>query len=229
MATVALVTGAASGIGRAAALAFAAAPPERVPRPLAVVVADIDVAGGEETCRLIEERGASALFVRTDVTEEAAVSALAEAVRSRYGALHFAAINAGVEGARAATHDYPTAAFDSVVAVNLRGSWLCLKHLLPLLLAAREAGRDPAVVVTSSTAGLSGMPEFAPYCATKHALIGLVRSAAREYAGRAATNAGYPIGRIATAGEVAEAVVWLAAGATFSTGTALVLDGGAGA
>jgi NAD(P)-dependent dehydrogenase (short-subunit alcohol dehydrogenase family) len=64
-----------------------------------------------------------------------------------------AVINAGIEGARAVTHHYPTAAFDAVVAVNLRGSWLCLKHLMPLLLAAREGGGDPAVVVTSSTAG----------------------------------------------------------------------------
>ncbi|KAI8472901.1 MAG: hypothetical protein J3K34DRAFT_412865 [Monoraphidium minutum] len=256
--TAVIITGGASGLGRAAALAFAAAAGQhsRLPRPLVVVVADIDMAGGQETCAMAIERGADgALFVETDVADEGSVAHLADEAADRFfDTVVYALINAGVEGTRAATDAYPTDEFDRVMAVNVRGSWLTLKHLLPLLEASpRSRG---AAVVTSSTAGLAGMAEFGPYCASKHALLGLVRSAAREYAGRvrinavcpattdtpmvarfeeqwpdwqAATNASYPMGRIARPQEVADAMLWLCTGATFTTGSHIVIDGGAGA
>lgn len=133
----------------------------------------------------------------------------------------------------------------------MRGVFLCLKHEVPLKLAT--AGKEGSIVITSLTAGLQGMPEFAAYSCSKHALVGLMRSTAAEYAGRipvncinpattdtpmvarfaqqwpdwqAETNASYPIGRIATAQEIAETAVWVATRATFMTGQTLVLDGG---
>eukprot|EP00879_Flechtneria_rotunda_P011187 GHRR01011685.1.p1 GENE.GHRR01011685.1~~GHRR01011685.1.p1 ORF type:complete len:196 (+),score=58.58 GHRR01011685.1:169-756(+) len=191
------------------------------------------------------------MFVKADVSQEEDVQQLIDSIDDKYGRLDVCLNNAGIEGDRAVTHKYSTEAFDRVMAVNARSVFLCLKYEIPLML--ETAGTEGSIVITSSSAGMCGMPEFCAYSASKHAVIGLARTAAAEYAGKirincinpattdtpmiqrftekwpdwqAETNAAYPMGRIATAEEVAEAAVWMATKATFTTGQTLVIDGG---
>ncbi len=140
---VALVTGAAAGIGRATAQAFAA-------EGLKVVVSDVDVAGGEGTVELIRAAGGDACFVRCDVTRDAEVKALMEAALSQYGRLDYAFNNAGIEIEQGKLADGNEAEFDAIMGVNVKGVWLCMKHQIPLLLA--QGGG--AIVNTASVAGL---------------------------------------------------------------------------
>ena len=241
---VALVTGAGAGLGRAVALAFAA-------QGARVVVADRSQDAAAETARLVEAAGGAALAVTADVTRSADVQAMvAQAVR-HFGALDFAVNNAGIEGDVFVPIDrYAEDSWDAVVAVNLKGVFLCLKYELPHIVAARGA-----IVNMASVAGLSGSRMGAAYHASKHGVVGLTRAAAIEYADRgvrvnavapgvihtqmaeraflqvAATadrvNAMHPLGRMGTAAEVAEAVVWLcSSGASFVTGHTLPVDGG---
>jgi NAD(P)-dependent dehydrogenase (short-subunit alcohol dehydrogenase family) len=241
---VAVVTGAAAGIGRATAQAFAA-------EGLKVVVSDVDVSGGESTVGLICEAGGEAVFVRCDVSKEADVQALMAAVVDNYGRLDYAFNNAGIEIEKGKLNEGSEAEFDAIMGVNVKGVWLCMKYQLPLLLA--QGGG--AIVNTASVAGLGAAPKMSIYSASKHAVIGLTKSAAIEFAKkkirvnaicpavidtdmfRRAYQADpkkgefvagmHPVGRIGKVEEVATAVLYLCCdGAGFTTGQALALDGG---
>ena len=242
---VALVTGAAAGIGRATAQAFAA-------EGLKVVVSDVDVAGGEGTVELIRAAGGEACFVRCDVTRDAEVKALMDATLAQYGRLDYAFNNAGIEIEQGKLADGNEAEFDAIMGVNVKGVWLCMKHPIPLLLA--QGGG--AIVNTASVAGLGAAPKMSIYAASKHAVIGLSKSAAVEYAKKKVrvnavcpavidtdmfrrayeadpkkaefAAAMHPVGRIGTVEEVAAAVLYLCSDhAAFTTGQALAVDGGA--
>jgi len=243
---VALVTGAGSGIGRASALAFARAGAR-------VIVSDVEPSGGAETVRQIEEAEGEARFVGADVSTEADVERLIAETLGAFGRLDYAHNNAGIGAPPSALHEADRRAFDRVLAVNVVGVWLCLKH------EAREMLRQGrgAIVNTASLAGLIGFPNHVAYATSKHAVIGITRTAALEYAQAgirvnavcpafvrtpmvegliAADPSRYtlerlahmqPMGRLGTAEEVAEAVVWLCSeSAAYITGIALPLDGG---
>jgi NAD(P)-dependent dehydrogenase (short-subunit alcohol dehydrogenase family) len=225
---VALVTGAGSGIGRATALAFARSGAR-------VVVADIAAAAGEETVRLIEEAEGEARSVRADVGDEAQVARMIDACLETFGRLDFAHNNAGIGAPPTPLHEAELADFERVLSVNVVGVWLCLKHEARVML--RQGGG--AIVNTASLAGLIGFPANVAYCASKHAVVGITRTAALEYAragirvnavcpafvdtpmvDRLVEEGGprfslerlanmQPMGRIGTPEEVAEAVVWL--------------------
>ena len=241
---VALVTGGGSGIGRASALTFAR-------EGAKVVVADVVVEGGEETVRLIQQRGGEAIFVKTDVSRAAEVEALVARAVQTYGRLDCAHNNAGIEGAAATTIDYAEDAWERVIAINLKGVWLCMKYEIPHLL--KQGGG--AIVNTASTAGLVGYRGGAAYVASKHGVVGLTKTAALEYTkagvrvnavcpgaidtpmmGRITGHrpqraermaASEPVGRMGRPEEIAEAVVWLCSeAASFVTGHAMAVDGG---
>lgn len=240
----AIVTGAASGIGRATVLAFARAGAR-------VVAADVDADGGEATAAAARGEGADVTFVSCDVRSGAAVDALVAHAVARFGRLDCAANNAGIEGMLAPIGDCPEAAAAQVLDVNLMGVWRCLHAELPCM-AAQGGG---AIVNTASVAGLVGAGGLAPYVASKHGVVGLTKAAALEYAARgvrvnaicpgviqtpmvdrlAAASPGVieallavkPMGRLGTPEEVAAAIVWLCSdAASFTTGHALTVDGG---
>ena len=241
---VALVTGASSGIGRASALAFAR-------EGAKVVVVDVTVEGGQETVRLIRRAGGEALFVEADVSRALEVESLVRQAVATYGRLDCAHNNAGVEGQAAFTADDTEANWDRVLAVNLRGVWLCMKYEIRQMLA--QGGG--VIVNTASGAGLIGIRGGGAYVASKHGVVGLTKTAALEYAKsgirvnavcpgviqtpmvgrimrrhpRAAETmaAAHPIGRTGKPEEIAEAVVWLCSDvASFVTGHAMAVDGG---
>jgi NAD(P)-dependent dehydrogenase (short-subunit alcohol dehydrogenase family) len=243
---VALVTGGTSGIGRATALAYAKA-------GYRVVVAGRRQKEGQQVIDEITKAGGEARFVRTDITKEAEVAALVEATLNAYGRLDAAFNNAGIEGATGKrTHEATVEDYRAVMDANVLGVLLSMKHEIPALL--RSGGG--AIVNTSSVAGVIAMPTASVYTASKHAVIGLTKTAALEYAKEgirvnavnpAATQsdmldrftggadsdfrkqlaAMHPIGRIAQAEEVADAVVYLSSPkASFITGQALSVDGG---
>ena len=242
---VALVTGGAAGIGRATALAFAA-------EGLQVVVSDVDVAGGEGTVQLIRDAGGEAVFVRCDVTREAEVKVLMERTLGAYGRLDYAFNNAGIEIEKGKLAEGSEAEFDAIMGVNVKGVWLCMKHQLPLMLA--QGGG--VIVNTASVAGLGAAPKMSIYSASKHAVIGLTKSAAIEYAKKGIrvnavcpavidtdmfrrayeadprkaefAAAMHPLGRVGRVEEIAAAVLYLCSDhAGFTTGIALPVDGGA--
>lgn len=241
---VALVTGAASGIGRATALLFAK-------KGAKVVIADIDSKGGQETVRLIEKAGGKAIFIRADISKMGDVKVLIDKTVETYGRLDYAANNAGIESQPTTIVDYTEEAWDRVVNTNLKGTWLCMKYEIPQMLKQGFG----AIVNTASAAGLVGVATMSAYVASKHGVIGLTKSAALEcgasnirvnaicpsstltpllemvLAGmpeQAKNNiANHPLGRIAEPREIAEAIVWLCSdSASFVTGHAMVVDGG---
>jgi NAD(P)-dependent dehydrogenase (short-subunit alcohol dehydrogenase family) len=241
---VALVTGGAAGIGRATAVAFAR-------EGARVLVADVNDDGGAETVRLIVAAGGAASFSRCDVARAAEVADLVVRVVATYGRLDCAANIAGVEGVVGPTAEYPEEVWDRVVAVNLTGIWLCLKHEIPRMLAAGGG----AIVNMASVQGLVGAAGMCAYVAAKHGVIGLTKAAALEYGSQgirvnalcpgpietpmarrllAASGEGYDqvagataLKRWAGPEEVAAAALWLCSdAASFVTGHALVVDGG---
>ena len=241
---VAVVTGAASGIGRAAALAFAR-------EGANVVVADVSEQGNQETARMIEALGARALAVRCDVTRAADVKAALDKGVEAFGRLDFAFNNAGVEQPVTPAADLTEEEWDRIVDINLRGVFLCMKYEIPFML--KQGGG--AIVNTSSGAGVKGIAGQAAYCAAKFGMIGLTRAAALDYAksnirvnavcpgfvdtpmmqrftggtpqGRQLVANGEPVGRPAAPEEIAAAVVWLCSDAAgFVIGHAMVIDGG---
>jgi NAD(P)-dependent dehydrogenase (short-subunit alcohol dehydrogenase family) len=243
---VALVTGAASGIGRSSALAFANTGAR-------VVVADVLDEQGRETVDLIESAGGEAIFVAADVSRRGEVERLVKAAVETYGRLDCAHNNAGIEGTGppgAEFHTLPDEAWDQVLNINLKGVWLCMQAEIAQMLA--QGGG--AIVNTASIAGLVG-GFGAAYSAAKHGVVGLTKTAALAYATRGIrVNAvcpgvietpmvarvrqrlpsfdqfaimGEPIGRLGRPEEIAEAVVWLSSdAASFLTGVALPVDGG---
>ena len=238
---VALVTGAGSGIGRVIALAFAG-------RGAAVVAADIDEPGVVETVRQIEEVGGRALPVVADVTDEADVERMVASTVATFGRLDFASNNAGIEGPRGTVAELPKDGWERVLAVNLTGTFLCMRAELRQMVAQGSG----AIVNTASAAGLVGAPQMAPYAASKSGIIGLTRTAAVEVASLGvrvnavapglvdagltdhaprefieAVMAASPIGRMARAEEIAAAVFWLCSDeASFVVGQTLPVDGG---
>ncbi|CCF84824.1 SDR family oxidoreductase [Nitrolancea hollandica] len=244
MEKVALVTGAGSGIGRASALAFAR-------EGAKVVVSDISIEGGEATGQMIRAAGGEATFAQADVAQAGDVAMLIDTAVHRYGRLDCAFNNAGIESPSAATADVTEEVWNRTLAVNLTGVWLCMKYELAQMLR-QESG---VIVNCSSVAGLVGYRGSAAYVASKHGIIGLTKTAALDYAqagirvnavcpgviqtpmierftggspaAKAELIAMEPMGRLGTADEVADAVLWLCSpAASFVTGHALVVDGG---
>ncbi|MCP8465766.1 SDR family oxidoreductase [Pseudomonas sp. ZM23] len=242
---VALVTGAGNGIGRATAQAFAR-------EGVKVVVSDVDAKGGEATVELIRAAGGEATFIRCDVTRDAEVKALVEGTVAAYGRLDYAFNNAGIEIEKGKLADGEESEFDAIMGVNVKGVWLCMKHQIPLMLA--QGGG--AIVNTASVAGLGAAPKMSIYAASKHAVIGLTKSAAIEYAKKKIrinavcpavidtdmfrrayeadpkkaefAAAMHPVGRVGKVEEIAGAVLYLCSdNAGFTTGIALPVDGGA--
>ena len=243
---VSLVTGAASGIGRATALVMAR-------EGAAVAVSDVNADGAEETLSAIKDAGGEGVFVYADVSRDADVAALVGQVVAAYGRLDCAYNNAGVEGFMGGRlHEYPEDQWDRLVDVNVKGVWLCLKHEISQMM--QQGGG--AIVNTASAAGLVGSRRLSAYVASKHAVVGLTRAAALEYArdgirvnavcpgiidtpmvrrligGReadyeATIPARQPIGRLGTPDEIAESVAWLCSpAASLVTGLAMAVDGG---
>src|SRR5512133_2091654 len=167
-----LVTGAASGIGRACAIRFAA-------EGAKVVVADLERAraGGEETVRAIRDAGDNAAFVACDVSRSDDCAAVVDAVVERFGRLDYAHNNAGI-GVHKLLHETDDDDFDRVIAVNLRGTFLGMKHQISQMLEQRSG----AIVNTSSNAGLRAVTMLSAYTASKHGILGLTKNAAVEYA-----------------------------------------------
>jgi len=242
---IALITGAGSGIGRAAALAFAR-------EGARLVLADLVAA--EEAAAMVKAGGGSAIAVRCDVSSRAEVEMLIQAALTAYGRIDCALNNAGIESRISNTADITEEEFDRQIAVNLKGVWLCLKYQLPQMVK-QGAG---AIVNTSSGAGIAGAPGWSAYSAAKHGVIGITRCAAVEYAragvrvnaicpgpldserGKriAANNPGYrdtfiahtANGRLGRPEEVAEAAVWLCSNAaSLVNGSILAVDGGTSA
>jgi NAD(P)-dependent dehydrogenase (short-subunit alcohol dehydrogenase family) len=241
---VVLITGGSSGIGRATALAVAR-------EGGAVVVAARREAETGETARTIQEAGGRALGVATDVSAEAQVNQLVETAVRTYGHLDVAFNNAGVFPPEDRIHEMDAECWDSIMDVNLKGLWLCMKHEIPKML---EQGSG-SIINMSSTAGLVGWTDAPIYTASKWGVIGLTRSAALQYAPAGIRinaicpaftrveaidsivaddpaeeermRSTIPLGRIGTMEEVAEAVVWLGSdAASFCVGHSLTLDGG---
>ena len=241
---VALVTGAGGGIGRATAVAFAR-------EGATVVVNDVDAGGGEETVRTISRAGGRALFAAADVSCADQVEAMVRLTIETCGRLDYAVNNAAIDAAPALLHDAAEADFDRVIAINLKGVWLCMKFEVPPMLR-QGAG---AIVNISSAAGMVGLRTLGPYVASKHGVLGLTRTAALELAPRrirvnavlpgtvrTAMSGEYfrmypeaeanaltmePIGRIAAPEEIAATVLFLCSDdASFMTGHCMAVDGG---
>lgn len=241
---VGLVTGGASGFGRAISLAFARDGAK-------VVVADVDVKGGEETVGMVKKLGADAIFVRCDVSQASDVVKMLAKTVEAYGRLDCAVNNAGIAGPIVPIVDYPDDVWARVLNINLTGVWFCMKHEVVQML--KQGGGT--IVNISSAAGLIGVPGSSGYTAAKHGVIGVTKTVALEYAkagirvnavcpGAFRTpmlnqvleacpdmqkfyDAAHPIGRMGDPKELADAVVWLCSDrSSFVTGHSLSVDGG---
>ena len=238
-----LVTGAGSGIGRAAAIAFAS-------EGARLTLCDVNEAGGQEPMRTARDGGAQAQFIRVDVSRGADCAAMVEAAVSQYGRLDVAFNNAGINIAVAPIAEVDEAEWQRIVAINLTGVFLCMKHEIP---AMKRLGRG-VIINTASVGGVIGTAGVTAYCATKHGVVGLTRSAALDHIKdgirinaicpggtltamlaewfkhpevERAAIASTPIGRMADPAEIARAVLFLASEeSSFMVGHALVADGG---
>jgi NAD(P)-dependent dehydrogenase (short-subunit alcohol dehydrogenase family) len=243
---VALVTGGASGIGRATALALAR-------EGAKLIIADINDDGGQQTVHMIAEQGGDATFVQVDVTQAREVEAMISTTVETYGRLDCAHNNAGIGSRpRVLLHELPEESWDRVLSINLKGVWLCMKYEI---IQMRKQGGG-AIVNTASIMGLVGSwSRSGAYNASKHGVVGLTKTAALEYATsgirvnavcpgyirtplieealtsnpemEAEIVARHPIGRMGHPEEIAEAVVWLCSdAASFVTGHTMTVDGG---
>jgi NAD(P)-dependent dehydrogenase (short-subunit alcohol dehydrogenase family) len=240
----AIITGASSGIGRATAKIFAR-------EGARLVLADIVEDGGHETLQLVKDLGAEAVFIRTDVSRSQEVDAMVAKAVEAYGRLDCAFNNAGIGGRGALTHEYTEEQWNSVIAVNLTGVWLCMKAEIIQMLKQGSG----AIVNTSSIMGLTGAIRVPAYTAAKHGVAGLTKAAALEYARQGIRiNAvcpapiytpmlmsaftkrpdieeryarSEPMKRIGQPEEVGEAVAWLCSDrASYMTGHPMPVDGG---
>jgi len=243
---VALITGAARGIGRQTALVFAR-------EGARVAVADLSADGIRETAALITKVGGQATAVVADVSKPADVSAMMAAPLEAYGRLDCAFNNAGINGSLAGvrgklTAEWPEDAFDRLIQVNLKGTWLCMKAELQQMVQQQGSG---SIVNTASLAGLTGFVSTAAYAASKHGVVGLTKTAAIEYAPKVRVNcvcpgwintdmtaqiiaqrgpellARVPFREVGTPEDVAEMVCWLSSDrARYVAGGAFTVDGG---
>lgn len=241
----AIITGAAAGIGKSTALAFAR-------EGASVACADIDREAVDATAGEIEAKGGTALALQVDVADAAAVRKMVSETVDAFGRLDYACNNAGIEGDQGKSAEYTAEEWDRVMNVNLRGQWLCMKYEIPAML---ESGGG-SIVNVSSILGMVGFKGAPAYTAAKHGLIGLTRAAALEYAEegirvnavcpafidtpmlersgittdegtRESFEALHALGRLGDAEEVAEAILWLSSDrASFVTGHPLMVDGG---
>jgi NAD(P)-dependent dehydrogenase (short-subunit alcohol dehydrogenase family) len=241
---VALITGAAGGIGRASAVLFAR-------EGAHLVVGDRDAEGLEETARLVREAGGEVTAVAGDVTDPDHARALVAAALDGHGRLDCAFNNAGIPGPMAGLADYATEDFSRVMDINVHGTWHFLQQEIPAMLQ----GGGGAIVNASSGLGLIAAPQVSAYVASKHAIMGLTKAAAIEHAGQGLrVNAvlpgvvdtdmpvamfssvpglfdvmrdSAPMGRLATPEEIAEAALWLCSDrSSYVNGHGLVVDGG---
>lgn len=242
---VVIVTGAAAGLGKVSAMAFAC-------EGAKVIVADIDSDGGQKTVQSIKENGGEAVFVKTDVTKESDVKAMVEKAVETYGRLDCAHNNAGLEEARTPLTECTEDQWDRILNVNLKSVFLCMKYEIPHMVK----GGGGAIVNMSSSVGLKGSPQLPSYCAAKHGVNGITKSAALEYAKAgvrinsvcpggmrgtpmynritgatpdiaALVAQVVPLGRDAEPEEVADAVLWLCSDrAAMITGSPISVDGG---
>jgi NAD(P)-dependent dehydrogenase (short-subunit alcohol dehydrogenase family) len=240
--SIALVTGAGAGIGRATAERFAR-------EGASVVVSDIDADAGAETVECIENESGTAAFVEADVSDPDAVEEMVEFAVDEFGGLDFAVNNVAAGAPAARTDDISEEDWDRVTAIAQKGTWLGMKHEIPAII---DGGGDGAVVNVASIAGIEASPGRTPYAASKHGVVGLTRSAGVEYATdgvrvnavcpavvetaaieslspeeREEVTADVPMDRPAQPDEIASAIVWLcSADASFVTAHALPVDGG---
>lgn len=241
-----LITGAGSGIGAAAAIAFAE-------QGAQVIVSDRNEAGGGATVAKIENANGKAEFIACDVSNYEAVVGLVEQIKAKYNRLDIAINNAGIPGTTARTHDYPVNDFEHVLKVNTSGVFYGMKAQIPLMLAQGHG----VIINTASIAGLKGLPNAVAYSASKHAVVGMTKTAAMEYGKKNIRinalcpvftvtplfdpvaiekvaagipdklKANVPMKRFAEVQEQVDALLWLASNkASFVTGLALPVDGG---